>query len=149
MAKKPVTKRITVKIPVGRQFQQQFDANVTRLRNAVVPILTPKKGQPVTVGSAVLIDLDGHTFFVTALHVLEDNKPAPLFVFDVERELVSIEGEFWTDKNYDLAVLPLANARGMNFAPGRFLRNADIRESRPIEKQYATIVGVNMRQSWR
>jgi hypothetical protein len=90
MPTKVIRKRVTVKIPVGRFFQQQFDANVAKLRNAVVPILAPKDGKPVIVGSAVLIEIDGRAFFVTALHVLEDNKPLPLAVFNADGEIVPI-----------------------------------------------------------
>ncbi len=136
-----VRKKFIVKIPVGRQFQQQFDANVAKIRNAVVPILALKGGKPVTVGSAVLIDIDGRAFFVTALHVLEDNKPLPLAVFNADRLLVPIEGEFTTERNYDLAVLPLDRADGLNFSPKRFLKPANIRASQPSGRQYAAIVG--------
>lgn len=134
-------KRLVVRLPVGQKFQAQFDASVAKIRKAVVPVLSVKKGRPVTVGSAVLIELEGRHFFVTALHVIEDNKPEPLFAFDFDGNLVSLSGEFLTAKTFDLAAIPVEQLEGIRFAPERFLSGQNLRTKPPAGKQYATIVG--------
>ena len=131
-------KRITLQNPVGLRFQQQFDASVAKIRNAVVPILGALKGKPVIVGSGVLLNLPGRAFFVTAGHVIES---VPLFIFDANRELKPLEGEFFKEVNFDLAALPLTGVQQIDFSNNRFFTQADVRTAQPHSEQYATIVG--------
>ena len=137
-----IRRNFTFKVPVGRLFQEQFDANVAKIRNAVVPILSPVKGKPVTIGSAVLIDLDGSSFLVTALHVLEDSQGAPLLFFGADGNLASFgDGIFFTYREFDLAALPLIDIPKAAFARHRFLTINEIDPTQNSSKKYATIVG--------
>src|SRR5438105_9098638 len=76
---------LTIKLPIDAWSRSTVDAEVERHRHSVIPIIGPDKRQrPYLVGSAAVIVYRGRKVFVTAEHVLSDNKDVPLAFFGTD-----------------------------------------------------------------
>lgn len=133
--------RVSFGIPIGQVFQRLFDAQVERLRHAVIPLVAPEtpKG-PASVGSAVLVQVNGVPYLVTANHVLEDHPN--LQYFDKDGVPVALIGDFHVSRAYDVAVLRLIDEHKEATARYPMITEGDFRPVRYAQgRQYAAIVG--------
>lgn len=78
------------------------------LKSCVTPIFDAnEKREAELLGSAVLVRVNGEVFFCTAKHVIDDNVKSTLYV-DGCSELETLEGDFYSSKDHDVAVLKLS-----------------------------------------
>ncbi|WP_141686833.1 trypsin-like peptidase domain-containing protein [Bradyrhizobium sp. LMTR 3] len=132
---------LKAELPVGRAFQQAFDGQVQKLRNAVIPLVAPHRGQPATVGSAVLLKLKDIRYLITANHVLEDH-PGSLHYFGSSGIVTPLTGYFTIDKALDVAVTALSTTQIDELSRYPTLSENDIRPAPPQgNKQYAAVFG--------
>lgn len=86
----------------------------SEIRNAVnslIDCITPifdvnEKGQAKLLGSGVLLSVSGEAYLCTAKHVIDGNKDSTLYI-DGPKQLETLEGDFHTSSDHDIAVLKL------------------------------------------
>lgn len=93
--------------PAGQILIDEARQAIDALKGCVTPIYDVNdKLEAELLGSAVLIEVSGETFLCTAKHVIDDNKNSPLYI-DGPTKFEVLEGDFYSSKEHDVAVLKL------------------------------------------
>lgn len=137
------TQSITVKMPINRPSREHVDGEISKIRNAVIPICGEDKTmRPRLLGSGVLIDFAGQTILATAFHVLDDNLGVPLFTFDSDGVAMSLQGACEISVANDLAVKLLSQSEAQSLSHRCVIPQSMIAPSGIGAGQfYASVVG--------
>lgn len=101
-------------------------AEVVRVIRSVLPVFTHERDRPERIGSCLLVQVDGHSFVLTAAHVIEGiQQTTRRFTVAAGGQLFAIHGERFVtppDDATDIGLIPLRRplvellvARGAEF----------------------------------
>lgn len=120
------------------------------LSGAVIPIFkVGNVAQPVSFGSAVLIELTGQQFLITNRHVIDENKVSSIYVAG-RSGFVVVEGKFFStpEADEDVAVLRLEGKLKDELAKHTFLSETNVLPvDRYDDRNHLTSVGYPATQS--
>ena len=92
----------------GEILTDEIGAAVETIKSCVTPIFDVNdKGEAELLGSAVLIEVSGHTFLCTAKHVIDGNATSTLYI-DGSSKMEVLEGQFHATAGLDVAILKLS-----------------------------------------
>lgn len=98
------------------------------LAGSIIPIFRAGSGsRPEAFGSAVLVELAGQRFLLTARHVVDEHLKSPIYVAGTSG-FVAIEGEFFCtpEAGHDVATLRLDGDLASELGQHPYLSEADI-----------------------